>query len=122
MISTIVIFSLINIILAYIDSHKILNSKSIKHGINALFYLSMILVPFLIFGNYFLITCLLFNRLVFFNISLSLFRKLKWDYIPTDPASIIDKISKSIFGVNGKIMYFTYSLLFIIFVVFSFLF
>lgn len=121
MITTLILFTIANIILAAIDAHKIGLSTTIKHGINAAVYISMIAIPFFIFHNYFLIVALLLNRLLVFNIALSLFRKLSWDYISLDPASITDKIAKSIFGTNGKLMYEVYGVGFILFTILSFI-
>ncbi len=122
MILTLILFTIANIILAAIDAHKIVDLKStIKHGINAAVYIAMIAIPFFVFHNYFLIGAILFNRLLVFNIALSLFRKLSWDYISPDPASIVDRVAKSVFGNNGKLMYEVYAGIFILLTALSFI-
>ena len=105
---TIALFSLLNIGLAKIDATLIFNSKRIKHGINGLVYLSIILVPYFIFKNYWLIAALLFDRLLFFNLFLSYFRGVGWLYMPLNPKSIVDKIARIIFYNNGALMYLVY--------------
>jgi len=61
--------------------------------------------------------------LLVFNITLSLFRGLKWDYITLEnpPKSIIDRVAKKIFGMNGKLMYSIYLLIFIILTTIAFI-
>lgn len=113
MILTRIIFTMVNIVLAFIDAHKIIKSKVINHGLNAMVYLAMVSVPVFLFKDYWLIPELLLNRLLFFNIPLSKFRGLPWYYVPKDPASITDKAAKAIFGVNGKLMYGVYAVLLI---------
>ena len=58
---------------------------------------------------------LFMERLIFFQISLSVFRFgwNKWDYMTPDPKSITDKIQNFIFGGHGVVMYTIYSLIFI---------
>src|SRR5215207_9934883 len=113
MIWTLAIFFLLNIGLAFFDAHKIVKGKWIKHGVNGLVYIAMLAVPFFVFNNWWLILSLLFIRLIVFNIFLSLFRGLSWDYMPLMPASIVDKLAKKVFGTNGLVMYSIYTLLFI---------
>lgn len=121
MILTIILFTLANILLAFLDAHKIIKGNTIKHGINAAIYVAMVAVPYFIFHNYFLIAALLFNRLIFFNAALSLFRGLNIFYMPLSPASFVDKLAKRVFGVNGKLMYAVYTGVFIILTVISFI-
>jgi len=70
-----------------------------------------------------LIFALLFNRLLVFNIFLSLFRGLDWDYVTPEnpPKSIIDRIAKMVFGMNGKLMYGVYSIVFIVLIIIIFI-
>jgi hypothetical protein len=111
---TIILFSLVNVGLAAIDANKIFKSKAILHGLNGALYIAMLVVPYLLFKDYWLIAVLLFDRLIFFNISLSLFRRFNWDYISPKPKSIIDKIAYSIFKDNSELMYFIYIVIFAI--------
>lgn len=108
------IFTILNIFHAKYDSWRISKGLSINHILNGLGYLVCVGISCLLSKSILIVIPILFNRLVFFNISLSLFRKLKWDYISPSPKSIIDKIGKWIFKNNGKVMYIVYILLFII--------
>jgi len=120
MIITLILFSIANVILAYLDAHKIIKGKAINHVINAAIYVAMVAVPYFIFHNYFLIAALLVNRLLVFNIMLSLFRGLRWNYISPSPTSITDKIAKSIFGNKGSLMYVIYAIIFVVLTILSF--
>ena len=102
------IFTLLNIILAFIDSRIIADKHKVLHGLNGLVYLALVAGAVWYTGNYWLIGALLFNRLVVFNISLSLFRGLVWNYISPSPAAITDKIAKAVFGDRGTLMYIIY--------------
>ena len=117
---TIVAFSLINILSAKIDSGIILDGKRIYHALNGIVYLALISIAYLLFHNYWLVAVLLFDRLLFFNISLSFFRHLSWDYMPQKPKSIVDKISRIIFYNNGALMYLVYAIVFISLIVICF--
>ena len=121
MILTLILFTLANIILAFVDARKIVKGNVINHVINAAVYVAMIAVPYFLFHNYWLIAALLFNRLLVFNISLSLFRGLRWDYISPSPASVTDKLAKSVFGNNGKLMYGVYAAAFTVLTIIAFL-
>lgn len=114
MVITLILFSVANIILAWIDSRIIADKQKILHGLNGVVYLALLLIPYFMYHNWFLIAALCFNRLLWFNISLSKFRSLDWDYVSPSPKSIIDKVAKAIFGSNGKLMYFIYLVLFTI--------
>lgn len=107
------IFCLLNILHAKYDSWRIGKGLSINHAINAIGYIISIVIMWFISKNLIVIPAILLSRLLFFNIGLSLFRGLKWDYISPSPLSFIDKITKKVFR-NGKIMYGVYLILFII--------
>jgi len=117
MIETLIIFTVINVILAAVDAAKIKKGKRISHGINAAVYIAAVAATYFLFHNFWLIGALLFNRLLVFNIALSLFRGLPFDYITPVPAAITDKIAKAIFGRNGKLMYLFYLIIFTGFIV-----
>jgi hypothetical protein len=121
MILTLILFSIANLILAYLDAHKIIKGNTINHLLNACIYIGIVAVPFLLFKNWFLIAALLFNRLLVFNIMLSLFRGLNWSYISPSPISVTDKIAKKIFSNNGKLMYAVYAVVFIVLTIISFI-
>lgn len=114
-------FAIANIVLAFIDSRKIIKSKMINHAVNAIVYCAMVAIPVFILHNYWLIGTLLFTRLLVFNITLSLFRGLKWDYVSPSPTAITDRIAKSIFGYNGRLMYMVYGAVTILFILASYL-
>ena len=113
MIYAILIFTVINIILAYTDAHKIINNQAINHTINAVVYLGALGISVIILKDYWLVPTILLIRLLIFNIVLSLFRGKKWDYVPLTPLSTIDRLANMIFK-NGKQMYFTYTIILII--------
>ena len=113
-------FTILNIGLAFIDAHKIIKSKAINHVLNAAVYIGLVAIPALLFKNYWFVGALLFNRLVFFNIALSLFRGKSWDYVSPMPTAITDRIARKIFDDHGVLMYAIYSILFIILTVISF--
>ena len=114
MIVTLVIFILLNIAFAFIDSRRIRNKKTIAHWMNALVYCVLVGIAFWINKDWWLIPALLVERLLIFQIALSLFRKLKWDYMTPAPQAISDKIQDMIFGKNnGKVMYVIYGITFV---------
>ncbi len=123
MITTLIIFTIANIVLAYLDAHKIVKGKWIKHGINAAIYIAMVAVPYFIFHNWILVVALLVNRLIFFNIFLSLFRGKDWNYVTPEnpPKALTDRIAKSIFGTNGAKMYAVYGIAFILLLIILFI-
>lgn len=105
---------MLNIILAFVDSRRIRNKKDIVHWLNGLVYCIMVGLAVYWMNNYWLIPALLLERLIVFQISLSLFRSLTWSYITSDPKALTDKLQVKIFGHNnGLTMYSIYSLLFI---------
>ncbi len=122
MITALIIFTIANIVMAFVDSRKINKGKWVKHGINGALYIAIVAIPYFIFNNWWLVGALLFNRLLVFNIALSLFRGLKWDYITPEkpPKAITDKLAKMVFGMNGKLMYGVYLVIFIAFLVIIF--
>jgi len=123
MILTLVLFTLVNILLAYIDSRQFAKGKTISHILNGLEIIAILTIPYFLFHNWWLIGALLFNRLLFFNISLSLFRGKKWNYITPEPkpASIIDRVAKWIFGMHGTLMYSIYLIIFILLLIKTFI-
>lgn len=121
MILTIAIFTLVNIILSFTDAHKIIKGTTINHVLNAAIYTAIVIVPFFVFHNWLLIAALLFNRLLFFNIFLSLFRGKKWDYIPLQPVSYTDRMAKLVFNDNGQLMYGVYAVIFVVLIIFSYM-
>ena len=121
MIYALIIITIINILLAKWDSILILKGKRILHGVNGAIYLLVCGILFYIYRNWYLVAAALFNRLVFFNIALNLFRNFDWDYISLTPKSIIDKAALYIFKHNGKLMYGIYFVMFTIAIVIIFI-
>lgn len=113
----ILLFSGINILLAKYDWWRIKQHWGIKHGINGAIYTLMTVGVYFLFKDLFLVGALLFDRLLFFNIALSKYRKLSWDYIPVEPKAWSDIVAKWIFGNNGKLMYSIYTILFILLII-----
>ncbi len=101
------IFVTINIVLAKIDAIKIAKQQKIKHGINALIYLGLLIPVFLITYNWLLIIGLLLVRIPVFNTALNYFRGLPLTYISDSTTSIIDQITNFI---PKKIGYWPYSI------------
>jgi hypothetical protein len=97
------------LLLAWIDSSKFARHKTIMHGINAVEYTALVAVPWLMFHNGWLIAALLFERLLVFNIALSLLRKLKWYYVSPERKAITDRIAFFFFRYHGKLMYSVYA-------------
>ncbi len=114
MLLTLIIFFLINVVLAFIDAHKFNKNKFVKHGINAIEYGALIGVPYYFFKDYWLIGALFVERLLVFNISLSKFRGKKFDYVSPERKAITDKIAFFFFGYRGKLMYSGYLATFIL--------
>lgn len=115
-------FLIINVILAFIDSRIIQSKKGIRHWINGLIYCVLVGASYLwIVRDEWLAVSLFIERLIFFQISLSLFRSLIWNYITAAPKSITDRIQVAVFGHNGKLMYSIYAVLFIVNLIIIFL-
>lgn len=123
MLTLLLIFTALNILLAYIDARRIAKRKTIRHGVNGAIYVALAIVAcFILYGwsllfvldSWLLFFILCFDRLLFFNIPLSKFRKLRWDYVSLDPESIIDAFAMMIFGLNGRKMYTTYGVIFVL--------
>lgn len=119
MILIITIFIILNLILAKIDAKKILAQKPINHSMNAWVYmvtivgtgaLSELVFHFNWIEQISLLLSLLLTRKVVFDISLSLFRGLKWDYISQTTTSKIDQFENKIFK-SGTVKYFFYGTL-----------
>jgi len=117
---TIAVFALINVLLAYVDSKIIFRGGKILHGINGLVYCGLVAGGWFIFHNYWLCAALLVERLIFFNIALSLFRRLDWDYVSPERKAVLDKVAYWMFGDAGAVMYMVYAVVFIALTIISF--
>ena len=106
MIAVLFAYLLFVVILAWDNAKRIDQDKKIKHWLNGLAHLSM--AGILYFVDWKLSVALLCLVRVTFDISLNLFRGFPIDYVSLKPKSVIDKIEKKIFGLNGytpKIVY-----------------
>ena len=106
MIAVIFAYLLFVVILAWDNAKRIDKDKKIKHWLNGLAHLSM--AGIIYFVHWKLSISLLCLVRVTFDISLNLFRGFPIDYVSLKPKSVIDKIEKQIFGLNGytpKIVY-----------------
>lgn len=104
-----IVYTFLNILLAKIDANKIKKGIHIKHGINALIYIALIAPTFYISWHYPL--ALLALRRIVFDVSLNLFRGLKYDYISETTTSIIDRMS---YNFQKQYGFFAYYIIFII--------
>jgi hypothetical protein len=105
--TTLIIYALFSILLAWINSILIAKGKRIWHGLNGAIHLSAAIYFGLAVHLSMGLSILLIARL-FFDVSLNLFRHLPIDYVPKEPKSIVDKIEIFLFEDNGwlpKIIY-----------------
>lgn len=115
-IAIVIFYSLLTILLAHIDAVKIRNGIKIKHGLNGLYYILMMIPAYLLLKNWLLIIGLLAVRRIVFDTALNLFRGLKYDYISATTTSIIDRLS---YGFQKKYGYVPYYLIFFIIILLS---
>ena len=102
----------VNIGMAWWHSRLINGESMIKHGWWASLYASLIAIAAYLVMNElpqwhllaFVAACLA-GRLPVFNISLNLFRRLKWDYMSPTSTSIVDKITLRLFGRNARVLW-----------------
>ena len=116
----VLVFIILNIILAKVDAKKIANNAWIDHKANAVLYAVCIIltIPFaalvgelnLIFYA-FLVPVLLLVRKITFDISLNVFRGKPWDWISFSTTSKIDQFENKIFKNDGTFKYISYSVL-----------
>lgn len=103
--------ALFNITNSHIDAHRILDNKTIAHGVNfAAYALAVAIICFLLsipFGWPIVLFALsaFFNRQFSFDIPLNLRRGLAWDYQSTanPPKAILDRIERFIFGDGANV-------------------
>ena len=112
----------VNIWMAWWNSRLIKAGRKIEHGLWAGAF--MILLAGGLWWQWddlgpglprpaFILACLC-ARLPVFNISLNLFRRLKWDYMSPTSTSIIDKITLRLFGRNVRVLWAVLIVIFII--------
>lgn len=111
------VFVVINIGLAYIDSVRIKQGKHIYHGVNGAIYGALTLIGYLFIHDLFVIPAMLVLRIPVFNTSLNLFRGLPYNYTSKTTTSIIDRIT---YGIIERVGYFNYCFI-LLWVVFTLL-
>lgn len=95
-----ILYALFCILFAWINRNMINNGKKIRHGVNGLIHLCI--AAFIAYKtNIWSGVASLFLARVVFDWSLNLFRFGQIDYVPLNPKSIIDKIEKRLFGLDG---------------------
>jgi len=112
----ILVYTGLNIGLAYYDSVKIKKGFKIRHGLNALIYTLLILPVYIGYKDVFQVIGLLSLRRVVFDTALNLFRGLRFDYISSHATSIIDRIS---YRFQAKFGYLPYYSIFILITILS---
>lgn len=110
----VVLYSLLNILLANHDAVKISQHKKIEHGINALVYLALILPAGYLTNSWIFLIGLLALRRIVFDTALNLLRGLRFDYISSTTTSVIDRISYKFQARFGYIPYYGIFLLIVI--------
>jgi hypothetical protein len=96
-----IIFIIINIILAYHDSLLISENQPINHKLNAILYTLICIITTIFDLSIMTFFALLIIRIPIFNTMLNIFRGLPYNYIPKDPQSYIDKISRPVIYLLG---------------------
>lgn len=112
----VVIYALFCVGLAYYDSQRIKKDKRIYHGINGALHI-VIIIACGIWIHPYVAAAMLFEARLVFDISLSLWRGLPFDYVPENPKSLVDKIEQRVFdedGIAPKIVYANAFILFLL--------
>jgi|SRR3990167_788485 len=107
-----IVYIVFCIALASVNAIYIKDGKRIYHGINGALHLIAAAGCGYLFG-WWTSAVILCNTRAVFDTLLNLFRGLPFDYVPSKPKSVIDKIEKCIFGNNGilpKVIYTTISI------------
>lgn len=115
------ILAFFNFVNSRIDAYRIMDNKTIAHGINfgayAVFTALLCWLGRLDMGEIILLCVSAFcNRQFSFDIPLNLRRHLPWDYVTkaNPPKALLDKIEVRIFGYNGRAPFVFYGAIFII--------
>jgi hypothetical protein len=121
-----IILILFNVINGLFDARRIKRNEIIKHWLNALVYVVIIVLLIFVYqmNAWRIVTYAMgafFGRLVIFNQVQYATRGLKWDYVTTTPKAVADQIQIWIFGMNGKLPVAIYAMLWIISIVVYFL-
>ena len=115
-------FAAINVFDAWIDKNRIADNVRSKviHWINAILY-TLVVSVIATFANHewnaiaLTFIASFFNRQLFFDIPLNLFRGLKWDYVTNaEKPAWTDRVEIKLIGDNGKAQTIIYAQSFII--------
>lgn len=98
------LFTALNIIIAWWHARLIKQQRPIKHGWWGLAYIIAAGVASFIAKDWILLVLLLLNRKLVFDISLNLFRGLPPFHVSLTTTSIVDNWQRKIFGRNGFIV------------------
>lgn len=102
-----VLYALFCIAFAGLNAYLINKGKRIYHAVNGAIHTAAIAFGFIVF-NWQTAVAILFISRLFFDWSLNLWRGLPLGYVSLAPKSIIDRLEKKAFGLNGilpKIIY-----------------
>lgn len=94
------IYCLWVVFLAYINAGWIKNAYRVRHFFNGAAHLILAGVLWYHFGLLVAVASLCLIRVVFDG-ALYLFLGLPFDYAPTKPRSIVDRLEQKVFGKNG---------------------
>jgi hypothetical protein len=119
--AALVLFNLIN---SRIDAYRILQNKTIAHGVNfGVYALFVGIISYVchVKAGWDLGVITLFcvsafcNRNISFDIPLNLRRGLKWDYVSTakPPKAFLDRVEIRLFGYNGRAPLFMYAIVWV---------
>jgi uncharacterized membrane protein len=100
-----ILFVILNMVLAYFDANKIKQNTRIYHGINGLVYMALLTLAYLLTSNWLLIAGLTILRIPVFNTALNYFRDKELTHISKHTTSIIDQFTNKI---PEKVGYWTY--------------
>lgn len=92
---------------AWLNAKWIADGKRIYHGINGAIHLIVAVLVGYFFGWRAGVAILFITR-VFFDWGLNLFRGLPLGYVSLNPKSIVDRVEKALFKLNGilpKVIY-----------------
>jgi hypothetical protein len=108
------IYIIFCLLLAYYNKRRISYDKRILHGINGLLHGIAITVVLIYTKSWFPACVLPFIGRLFFDAVLNIMRKLPLDYVARYPKSIVDKLEKNIFGMDGFLPKVIYTIIIIV--------
>lgn len=108
-------YALFSVAFAWLNSYWIKQNKRIYHGINGAIHLLAAGAGWYLF-SWQIGLAILFVARLFFDVSLNLFRGLSIDYVSPNPKSIVDRVEKKLFKLNGIVPKLIYLLVIIMLV------